>query len=117
MTYTELRETLSKNLKRLRKDNNLTQEKLAEKTELSTQTIADIEGCRTWVSDKTLVKIAEILKTTPAEILETEKADFIAGLSEHHFLNTEGLTEIQRLHIQSIINDIAEVKKQIFHLQ
>lgn len=76
MTYTELRETLSKNLKRLRKDNNLTQEKLAEKVELSTQTIADIEGCRTWVSDKTLVKIAEILKTTPAELLATEKTDF-----------------------------------------
>lgn len=76
MTYTELRETLSKNIKQLRKENNLTQEKLAEKVELSTQTIADIEGCRTWVSDKTLVKIAEILKTTPSELLAAENKEF-----------------------------------------
>ena len=47
----------------------LTQEKLAEETGLSAQTVNDIEGCRTWVSDKTLVKIAEILHTTPAELL------------------------------------------------
>ena len=47
----------------------MTQEKLAEKAELSAQTINDIEGCRTWVSDKSLIKIAEILHTSPAELL------------------------------------------------
>ena len=39
------------------------QEKLAELAGVSDQTINDIEGCRTWVSDKTLVKIAYVLGT------------------------------------------------------
>lgn len=69
MTQKELRENLSANIKTYRKKLLLTQEKLAEKAELSAQTINDIEGCRTWVSDKSLIKIAEILQTTPAELL------------------------------------------------
>lgn len=48
---------------------SLTQEKLAEETGLSAQTINDIEGCRTWVSDKTLIKLADVLRTTPSELL------------------------------------------------
>ena len=55
MNQTELRENLSFNIKQRRKLCGFTQEKLAEETELSAQTINDIEGCRTWVSDKTLV--------------------------------------------------------------
>ena len=69
MTHQELRQTLSLNIKRQRKLLSLTQEKLAELSELSAQTINDIEGCRTWVSDKTLVKISEVLQTTPADLL------------------------------------------------
>mgnify|MGYP003293735375 CR=1 FL=1 len=33
------------------------------------QTINDIEGCRTWVSDKSLIKIAEALHISPADLL------------------------------------------------
>ena len=69
MNQTELREILSFNIKQKRKLYSLTQEKLAELTGLSAQTINDIEGCRTWVSDKTLVKIAEILHSNPSELL------------------------------------------------
>jgi len=39
------------------------QEKLAENAEISTMMIKDIEGCRTWVSDKTLISLASALKT------------------------------------------------------
>lgn len=82
MNQTELRESLSLNIKERRKKYSLTQEKLAEKTGLSAQTINDIEGCRTWVSDKTLIKLAEVLRTTPSELLlpqtedKTERLDF-----------------------------------------
>ena len=48
---------------------------LAEKAELSAQTINDIEGCRTWVSDKSLTKIADALHTTPANLLLTHSCD------------------------------------------
>lgn len=73
MNQKELRENLSLNIKYRRKIYALTQEKLAEETGLSAQTINDIEGCRTWVSDKTLVKLSEVLHTTPAELLLTAK--------------------------------------------
>lgn len=69
MTQNELREILSRNIKFYRKRLFFTQEKLAEKTGLSTQTINDIEGCRTWVSDKSLIKIAEALHISPADLL------------------------------------------------
>lgn len=71
MNQKELRENLSLNIKCRRKIYNLTQEKLAEEAGLSAQTINDIEGCRTWVSDKTLVKLSEVLHTSPAELLLT----------------------------------------------
>ena len=57
----QAKKLLSLNIKILRKKLGFSQEKLAEITELSTQTISDIEGCRTWVSDKTLEKLARFL--------------------------------------------------------
>ena len=69
MTQTELRQNLSANIKMHRRRLSLTQEKLAEKSGLSAQTINDIEGCRTWVSDKSLIRIAEVLYTTPSDLL------------------------------------------------
>jgi transcriptional regulator with XRE-family HTH domain len=59
----QVRELLSLNIKTLRKKLGLSQEKLAEAAGLSGQSISDIEGCRTWVSDKTLEKLAQALNT------------------------------------------------------
>jgi DNA-binding XRE family transcriptional regulator len=56
-----LRKSLSANIKRYRAKLGFSQEKLAETVGLSDQTINDIEGCRTWVSDKTIIKIARAL--------------------------------------------------------
>lgn len=65
----KLRKTLSANIKRYRAELSLTQEKLAEIVELSDQTINDIEGCRTWVSDKTLIKIARAFNIEAYQLL------------------------------------------------
>ena len=59
----DIRKILSSNLKKHRKKLGLSQEKLAEIAELSTIMVKDIEGCRTWVSDKTLINLASALKT------------------------------------------------------
>jgi len=48
-------------MKLLRKKAGFSQERLAEEAELSAQSISDIEGRRTWVSDKTLEKLAKAL--------------------------------------------------------
>jgi len=52
---------LALNIKSLRKKCGFSQEKLAEAADLSTQSISDIEGCRTWVSDKALERLAKAL--------------------------------------------------------
>ena len=65
----KLRKLLSANIKKYRAELGLSQEKLAEIVTLSDQTINDIEGCRTWVSDKTLVKIARALKVEVYQLM------------------------------------------------
>jgi transcriptional regulator with XRE-family HTH domain len=59
----DIRKTLSINIKNHRELLGLTQEKLAEKAEISSNMVRDIEGCRTWVSDTTLINIAAALET------------------------------------------------------
>ena len=57
-----LRKILSLNIKKYRELHGITQEKLAEKAGISANMMNDIEGCRTWVSDKTLVKLCSALQ-------------------------------------------------------
>lgn len=73
MDNMELRRLFATNLKKTRLLHNLTQEKLAEMVELSVQTIADIESCRTWISDKTLVKLTNCLNISPSQLFLNEK--------------------------------------------
>jgi transcriptional regulator with XRE-family HTH domain len=65
----QLRRFLSANIKDRRKKLGISQEKLAELANMSVQTINCIEGCRTWVSDKTLVKLAEVLGVEVFQLL------------------------------------------------
>ena len=66
------------NIKKRRELLGISQERLAEYAEISSNMVKDIEGCRTWVSDKTLIKLADALKTdiyrlfVPAELYEKE---------------------------------------------
>lgn len=62
MEQIELRQRLSVNLKKQRKNRNWSQFELAEKADISEQTVNSIESHRLWPSDKTLVKIAGALK-------------------------------------------------------
>jgi transcriptional regulator with XRE-family HTH domain len=66
----DLRRTLSLNIKKQRKILGLTQEKLAEAANLSSQTINDIEGCRMWVSDNTILKLAKVLHMDAYQLFE-----------------------------------------------
>jgi transcriptional regulator with XRE-family HTH domain len=88
-----LRKTLSTNIKRHRESAGLTQEKLAEKAGISANMVNDIEGCRTWVSDKTLVKLAAALQIetyrlfmpptlTDTDLAKTALADLAKDLSK-----------------------------------
>ena len=65
-----LRKILSTNIRTLRAKYHLTQERLAENAEISLPYLSDIEHCKTWVSDKTLIKLAKALHTEPSQLLE-----------------------------------------------
>lgn len=78
MDNMELRKIFSANLKKVRSSQNFTQEKLAELVDLSVQTIADIESCRTWISDKTLVKLVNCLNVSPSQLfMDFENVDLL----------------------------------------
>jgi transcriptional regulator with XRE-family HTH domain len=68
----KLRKTFSANIKKYRAKLGFSQEKLAECAGVSGQTINDIEGCRTWVSDKTIVKIARALEIEVFQLLHPQ---------------------------------------------
>ena len=57
-----LRKTISLNIKKYRELHGITQENLAEKAGISANMMSDIEGCRTWISDKTLVNLCSALQ-------------------------------------------------------
>ena len=68
----ELRKTLSNNIRLFRKKLHLTQEQLAENADISLSYLADIEHCKTWISDRTLLTLARALHKQPFELLITE---------------------------------------------
>lgn len=62
MTEDELQTRVISNIRALRKKAGLSQEKLADKADISRQMMNDIEGRRRWLTKKTLVKLANALE-------------------------------------------------------
>lgn len=58
MTQDDVRKILASNIRKRRKELGITQIKLAELADISEPYMNDIERCQTWVSDKTLAKLA-----------------------------------------------------------
>jgi len=65
----DVRLILSRNLKAQRNKLGFSQEKLAEDSGLSMQTINDIEGGRRWVSDKSITKLSAALNMECYQLL------------------------------------------------
>ena len=66
-----LRKILSENIRNRRKELHLTQDRLAENADIS---LPDIEHCKTWVSDKTLIKLAKALGKKPSDLLKENES-------------------------------------------
>lgn len=66
----KLREVLSQNLKSARLSSNLTQENLAEMSDISLNFLKDVEGCRSGISLLTLINVCHSLNITPNELLK-----------------------------------------------
>ena len=68
MTEDELQTRVIQNIRALRKKAGLSQEKLADKADISRQMMNDIEGRRRWLTQKTLVKLANALEVDVHEL-------------------------------------------------
>ena len=77
MNQDDVRKLLAQNIKRRRKELGITQSKLAEYADISEPYMNDIERCQTWISDKTLAKLAWALKLNLHELFmqENEKTE------------------------------------------
>jgi transcriptional regulator with XRE-family HTH domain len=70
---------LSANIKTRRAILGISQEKLAEMADISVRMINCIEGRRTWISDKTLVKLAQALRVEVFQLLVPAAAEGMRG--------------------------------------
>jgi transcriptional regulator with XRE-family HTH domain len=77
----------------------ISQEKLAEMANVSVRMVNCIEGCRTWVSDKTLVKLARVLRVEVFQLLVPTASD---GTNNKGILAAELLSNLR----QNIKDDI-----------
>jgi len=107
----DLRRTLSLNIKKQRKILGLTQEKLAEAANLSSQTINDIEGCRMWVSDKTILKLAKVLHIDAYQLFEPATV-IRASISEIEN-SDEFLLEFEGKIIKFVKQQFEEAKRSL----
>lgn len=89
-------------LKKLRTNSGINQIQLAEALGVTKQSISNWENDNILPSVEMLIKIADYFKVS---------TDYLLGLSSEHILKTDGLTELQISHIQSIINDFVTSNK------
>lgn len=94
MESQELREVLSQNLKKYRKIKGWSQFDLAEKAEISEQTVNSIEGLRLWPSDKTLAKIANVLEVEMYRLFVPQKLT----------LQSEAISELKHAVVKTVEN-------------
>ena len=93
-----IRNVVACNIKKYRKLNNLTQEKLAELSNMSNTYIANIECGKTWVSDKTLESIAAALNTDIFML----------------FIPTGYSSQLSDSQIQTVIKNVNSCKNEIY---
>ncbi|MDR0464252.1 MAG: helix-turn-helix domain-containing protein [Treponema sp.] len=101
----ELRKILSKNIKTIRSKLHISQAKLAEFADISLSYLADIERCRTWVSDKTLQNLANALNIEAWELIFPNNEN---NGAEQDFISNQK-NKIQR------IADLISKKREILH--
>lgn len=102
----DLRTILSQNIKNARGALHITQAKLAEYADISLSSVIDIERCRTWVSDKTLLNIAKALNMEAYQLLIPAKQQ--PGEPEGELDIQEQITALiraKKLALQKITGD------------
>lgn len=73
VTMPALKQALSANIKRLRKEQGLSQEKLALKAEIDRSYTSQVERCLANPSIDAILRISNALEVAPSELLDSRK--------------------------------------------
>ncbi|MCR4733705.1 MAG: helix-turn-helix domain-containing protein [Treponema sp.] len=104
MKSSEIQNRLSENLKRIRKSKKITQEQLAERANVSPDTIKSLEQGRTWLSDSILSQITEALKVDVVHLF-MPVADSFKDDTENKILLKKAIAKNIRNYIEEILGE------------
>lgn len=104
MNQTEIQNRLGENIKQIRKTKKLTQFELAEKANVSEDTIKSLEQGRTWCSDKTLSQITEAL--------EIDVVKLFMPIGESFKKNKENTAKLKSAIAADVRNYVNEVLRE-----
>lgn len=86
-------------IKELRTSYNLNQVQLAQKLNVSKQTVSNWENNNIQPSIEMLIQISKFFHVS---------TDYLLELDDRHYIEITGLTHVQFAHIQQIISDILD---------
>ncbi len=93
----DIKDLLGKRIKELRKEKNLTQEKLAELIDIDTRNIIKLENGETFPRLKTLEKLLEVFQISISELFLYEHLQDISLLRKKIFKKLEKDDDLVRL--------------------
>ncbi|WP_461256412.1 helix-turn-helix domain-containing protein [Treponema sp. R80B11-R83G3] len=113
MEETDLRKLLSFNIKKYRNLKGWSQERLAEKMDISTNYLSDIETGKGWVSPFSLVKMANALEIEVFELFKPEeKTPKDISKIVNRYLN-DFSTSLKISFDKSLLDSIKKIRKNL----
>ena len=109
MTSDDIQNRLGENVKRIRKEQKLTQFQLAEKADLSEETVKNIELSRCWTSDKNLAKITKALGVDIHCLFLPVQSSFSVD-SKDSLVIKDAITKNLRNYVDTVLEEIVTAK-------
>lgn len=107
MTCDDIKKRLGENVKRIRKEQHLTQFQLAEKAELSEETVKNIELSRCWTSDKNLAKLTKALEVDIHSLFLPVNSSFDDDLQDSVIIKN-AIADNLKHYVNSVLKEITE---------
>ena len=107
MTCDDIKKRLGENVKRIRKGQHLTQFQLAEKAELSEETVKNIELSRCWTSDKNLAKLTKALEVDIHSLFLPVNSSFDDD-SQDSVIIKNAIADNLKHYVNSVLKEITE---------
>ena len=109
----DIRKLLSQNIKRYRKRKGWSQAKLAEKMDISTNYLSDIERKKGWVSPFSLAKLANALEIEVFELFKPQEATTEDTQEKLNKCLEDFSTSLKVSFEKSIVDSMEKIRKNI----